>query len=161
MIGASAQHLNKPDESFTGVVAPMPIRYGGHASYLIRTDRYEDVPAVIPSVVFYRQGNFNTVNAGFQYKSNTINLGLWYRGEGKQQDAIVVSVILDLFKNSDSYSKFRVGLSHDATTSKLNYTNTGGTTEGALVFETEFPGRTEAKYRRDREQNWMKCYKFY
>lgn len=162
MIGASAQHLNKPDESLTGQVAKLPMRYGIHASYLISLEKYGDeLPAIIPSVVIYRQERFNSISAGFQYKTSSINLGLWYRGDGKQQDAIVFSVILDLFRNSQTSSKLRVGLSHDATTSRINYTSTGGTSEAALVYETEIPGRAEARYYRTRSNNFNRCYKFY
>lgn len=162
MIGASAQHLNRPDESLTGQLSKLPMRYGMHASYLISLERYgEELPAVIPSVVVYRQDKSNSISAGFQYKTNAVNLGLWYRGDGKQQDAIVFSIILDLFKRDGNTSKFRLGISHDATTSKVNYTNTSGTTEGALAFETEIPGRAEARYIRERNNNFNRCYKFY
>lgn len=162
MLGTSAQHINQPNESFTGQVAKLPMRYGFHTSYLISLDRYgEDLPAIIPSLVVYRQDKINSISAGFQYKTNAINLGLWYRGDGQQHDAIVLSVIFDIFKKGDKTSKFRLGASHDATTSKLNYTSTGGTTEGALVFETEIPGRAEARYLRDRSNNFNRCYKFY
>ncbi|WP_237088255.1 PorP/SprF family type IX secretion system membrane protein [Nubsella zeaxanthinifaciens] len=161
MIGSSAQHLNQPDESFTGQLAKLPIRYGIHTSYLISLNKFNDeLPAIIPSVVLYKQSNLSSVSAGFQYKTNAINLGFWYRGNGNQHDAIVVSVIFDLFKK-DRSSKLRLGISHDATTSKINYTNTGGTTEAALVFETEIPGRAEARYIRERNNNFNRCYKFY
>ncbi len=162
MIGGSAQHVNRPNESLTGQVAKLPMRYGIHTSYMISLDRYgEDLPAIIPSLVVYRQDNLNSISAGFQFKTSSINLGLWYRGDGKQHDGIVFSVILDLFRPEQTGSKFRVGLSHDATTSKINYTTTGGTTEGALVFETEIPGRSEARYNRTRNNNFNRCYKFY
>ena len=163
MAGFSTQHLNQPNESLTGTTSILPMRYGGYLSYLISTNPYgeDDFPAIIPSVVYYRQGKLNSFSAGAQYKTNAINLGVWYRGDGRQQDAIVLSVIFDLFKNSDSYSKVRVGVSHDATTSKLNYTNTGGTTEGAMVFETEFPGRAQSRYVRLRNARFNRCYRFY
>jgi len=163
MAGFSTQHLNRPNESLTGTTSVLPTRFGGYLSYLISTNRYgdDDFPAIIPSVVYYNQGKLNSFSVGAQYKTNAINLGVWYRGDGRQQDAIVVSVIFDLFKNSDSYNKVRLGISHDATTSKLNYTNTGGSTEGAMVFETEFPGRTESRYIRMRNARFNKCYKFY
>lgn len=163
MVGISGQHLNRPNESLTGTTSVLPLRYGGYLSYLIPINRFadDDFPAVIPSVVYYNQGKLKSFSAGFQYKTNTVNLGVWYRGDGKQQDAVVLSLIFDLFKKSDSYSKVRVGVSHDATTSKINYTNTGGTTEGAVVFETEFPSRSQARYIRMRDARFNKCYRFY
>lgn len=162
MIGTSAQHLNQPDESFTGQVAKLPMRYGLHASYLFSLDSYgEELPAIIPSLVAYRQDQYNSISAGFQFKTNTFNFGLWYRGDGKQHDAIVFSIILDLFRNYDTTSKLRLGVSHDATTSRVNYTNTGGTTEAAVAYEMEIPGRAEARFIRLRNANFNKCYKFY
>ncbi|SOD11849.1 PorP/SprF family type IX secretion system membrane protein [Pedobacter xixiisoli] len=162
MIGGSAQHINRPDESLTGQVSKLPMRYGIHTSYLISLDRYgEELPAIIPSLVVYRQDQYNSISAGFQFKTSSINLGLWYRGNGSQNDAIVFSVIFDLFKNSGSSNKVRLGVSHDATTSKLNYTTTGGTTEAAVVYETEIPGRAEARYIRERNNSFNRCYKFY
>jgi len=163
MIGGSAQHINRPDESLTGQVSRLPMRYGIHTSYLISLDRYggEELPAIIPSLVVYRQAQYNSISAGFQFKTSSINLGLWYRGNGAQNDAIVFSVIFDLFKNSGSSNKVRLGVSHDATTSKINYSATGGTTEAALVYEAEIPGRSEARYIRERNSSFNRCYKFY
>lgn len=162
MIGGSAQHINRPDESLTGQVSRLPMRYGIHTSYLISLDRYgEELPAIIPSLVAYRQDQYNSISAGFQFKTSSINLGLWYRGNGAQNDAIVFSVIFDLFKNYGSSNKVRLGVSHDATTSKLNYSTTGGTTEAAVVYETEIPGRSEARYIRERNNSFNRCYKFY
>lgn len=162
MIGGSAQHINRPDESLTGQVSKLPMRYGIHSSYLISLDRYgEELPAIIPSLVVYRQDQYNSISAGFQFKTSSVNLGLWYRGNGSQNDAIVFSVIFDLFRNSGNSNKVRLGVSHDATTSKLNYTTTGGTTEAAVVYETEIPGRSEARYIRERNNSFNRCYKFY
>lgn len=162
MIGASAQHLNQPNESFTGQLAKLPLRYGIHTSYMISLDRYgEELPAIIPSLVAFRQDNLNAISAGFQFKTSSVNLGVWYRGDGKQQDAIVFSLMLDLFRNYDTPNKLRIGLSHDATTSKVNYTNTAGTTEGAIVYEAEIPGRAQARYYRTRAESFNRCYKFY
>lgn len=162
MLGGSAQHLNQPNESFTGQLAKLPLRYGIHTSYMISLDRYgEELPAIIPSLVAYRQWNANAISAGFQFKTSSINLGIWYRGDGKQHDAVVFSLMLDLFRNYDTPNKLRIGLSHDATTSKVNYTNTAGTTEAAIVYEAEIPGRAEARYYRTRANNFNRCYKFY
>ncbi|MGQ7853819.1 PorP/SprF family type IX secretion system membrane protein [Pedobacter sp. WC2501] len=164
MAGFSAQHLNKPDESFTGSTSKLPIRYGGHVSYMIKTKPYDhdDNGAFIPSIVIYNQARLNSFSAGVQYKNRNVNLGLWYRGDGKQQDALVLSIIFDIFKRPDSYSRMRFGISHDATTSKINYTNTAGTTEGAFVYEMDLPNRGNAWGGNNRNSSYAnKCYKFY
>lgn len=163
MAGFSANHLNKPDESFTGSVSKLPIRYGGYISYLIKARPYDqnDNSAIIPSVVVYKQSEFNSYSAGVQYKTRGINVGLWYRSDGSQQDAIVVSLIFDLFRQSNSGSKMRLGISHDATISNINYTNTSGTTEGSFVYETEFPGRNNGYQYNKGSGYGNKCYNFY
>ena len=97
-----------------------------------------------------------------QFKRRGVNVGVWYRGEGKQHDAAVVSVILDLFVKRDYYDKLRFGFSHDAALSRLNYTQTAGSTEGALSYETTFPYRSSgaASYS-DRSSSGNRCYDFY
>ncbi len=167
MIGTALQHLNRPDESFSGVPARLPIRTTGHVSYMIdlthddNTDESEK-SYVIPSVVLYKQGTGNSVNAGVQYKRRSINAGLWYRASSNDvaggPSAIVVSLIFDLFINRDGGEKIRFGISHDASTSRLNYTNTSGTTEGSLSYETSFP-QSDAKY--GKFPGAKKCYQFY
>lgn len=164
MIGAAAQHINKPSESFTGTKSTLPMRMNGYMSYKIILDpnNEEDSPSVIPSVVFYSQANVRSLSAGFQVKRKGVNAGLWYRGEGKQRDAIVVSLIFDLFVKQDYYDKVRFGFSHDATTSKLNYGNTAGTTEGALSYETTLSGSSAGDREYYRRNNYGKrCYDFY
>ena len=163
MIGLSTQHLNKPNETLTGTTSILPIRYGGYLSYLINIDQFDEfnTKAIIPSIVYYKQGKITSYSAGAQFKMNAVNLGVWYRGTVKQHDAVVISVIFDLFKNAESYSKGRVGASYDVTLSGNSFTNTGGTTEGAMIFETEFPGRAQSRYERMRNARFNRCYKFY
>lgn len=163
MAGFSAQHLNKPDETLTGATSKLPIRYGGHLSYMLKTRPYDhdDESAFIPSVVFYNQAKISSFSVGVQYKHRNVNLGLWYRGDGKQQDALVVSLIFDIFKRQDSNTRMRFGISHDATTSNINYTNTAGTTEGAFVYEMDLPNRGYSGGSNRSSSYANKCYKFY
>lgn len=167
MAGLAMQHLNRPDESFTGVTARLPIRTTGHLSYmfdLTHDDNMDDSEKsyVIPSVIVYKQATGNSLNAGMQYKKRGINAGLWYRASsndiGGGPSAVVISLIFDLFINRDGGEKIRFGISHDASTSRLNYTNTSGTTEGSLSYETSFP-QSEAKY--GKFPGAKKCYQFY
>lgn len=164
MVGGAAQHLNKPNESFTGTNSVLPMRINGYLSYKFILDRYdnEESPSVIPSVVFYSQAKVRSVSAGFQVKRKGVNAGLWYRGEGVQKDAVVFSLIFDLFVKRDYYDKVRMGFSHDATISKLSYGSTAGTTEGALSYETTLPGSLGSNKQRYRNNNNSKrCYDFY
>lgn len=164
MTGVSAQHINKPNESFTGLKSTLPVRINAHSSYRLNLDPYDDSgnSVLIPSLVYYNQSHVSTVSAGFQYKYRSVNAGLWYRSEqGVRGDAIVVSLIFDLFIRKDYYDKVRLGVSHDATLSKLQYGSTSGTTEAALNYETTIPSRGAAAERNSRRSSSKRCYDFY
>jgi len=162
MAGIALHHVNEPDESFSGAQAKLPRRITANASYrlpLTSSNTYgsEDGAFLIPSVVYYKQGNVSSMSAGMQYKYRAINAGLWYRtaGEGGP-DALVVSLIFDIFSGGKNGEKLRLGLSHDATTSKINYTNTNGTTEASVGYEKYFPNSSSYN-----KFNGLRCYDFY
>ena len=94
-----------------------------------------------------------------QYKNKNIRVGLWYRGDATQNDAVVLSVIFDIFSKRND-DKYRVGVSHDVTTSQLSYSKTAGTTEGSLIYETTFPGYGDASSQNNRLLG-KRCYDFY
>jgi len=155
MLGVSMLHLNKPDESFTGSTVPTPVRTAINASYRFSLNAYQEEGAfLIPSVVYYKQAKATSMSAGMQFKYKGVNAGAWYRttGEGKS-DAIVVSFIFDIFTNRFKNQKIRLGISHDATTNKLDYGNTSGTSELSIGFET---GES-----RDKGFSSVRCYDFY
>lgn len=162
MIGSAVQHLNSPNESFTGAKAILPMRITTYASYIIDMNGYgyldDEKSYIIPSIVGYRQADQLSLSAGLQYKYNNINLGLWYRGNGAgESSAVVLSVIFDLPFNRNS-EKIRFGVSHDAPLSRLNYSNTSGTTEGSLSYETTFPN-SENNF--EHRFNGRQAYDFY
>jgi len=162
MAGAGVYHINQPDESFSGAQAKLPMRLNFNASYRIPlSGNYNygstDGAYLIPSVVYYKQGNVTSMSAGAQFKYKGVNTGLWYRtaGEGGP-DAIVLSLIFDIFSGGKNGEKLRIGISHDATTSKINYTNTNGTTEGSIGYEKYF--QNSSSYNKF---NGLRCYDFY
>jgi type IX secretion system PorP/SprF family membrane protein len=158
MVGLSGQHLNQPNESLTGGNSILPQRYNGYASYKIPLNpNFEDSPSIIPSVVFSTQAGVHTFSTGMQYKNGSLNIGLWYRGDGPQNDAMVLSLIFDIFGRDSGKTRF--GISHDVTTSKINYSKTAGTTEGSLSYETKIPGWGEYEYKMNTNSN--RCYSFY
>jgi type IX secretion system PorP/SprF family membrane protein len=163
-IGLALQHLNQPNESFTGTPVKLPIRTNAHVSYrwdLNAGDNlYDDEKSyVIPSVVFYKQSNAESYSIGMQYKHRSVNVGLWYRsGNETGPSAVVVSLIFDLFINREGGEKLRFGVSHDAPVSGLGYGNTAGTQEGSIGYETTLPGSGEKS---QRFEGASRCYQFY
>src|SRR5215217_156147 len=162
MIGAAVHHINKPDESFTGKQAKLPMRLIANASYRINIGggfnyNQDDGVYVIPSVVYYRQANASSISGGAQFKYKGVNTGLWYRTSGEgSPDAVVISLIFDIFTNRSNGEKLRLGISHDATTSRINYTNTNGSTEGSVGYEKYFPNSSGYN-----KFNGLRCYDFY
>lgn len=162
MLGAALYHINRPDESFSGTQARLPARVTINASFkmpLSSNYNYleDDGSFLIPSVVYYKQGNVSSISAGAQFKYRGFNAGAWYRtNQQGGSDAFVLSLIVDVFIHRRDSEKIRFGVSHDATTSKINYTNTGGTTEGSIGYEKYWPNSTRTK-----KYNGLRCSNFY
>lgn len=152
--GFAAQHLNMPNTSFSGTPIQLPIRFTAHADYWI--DLYpddnndkDDKTFVVPSVVVYQQGGSGVYNVGVDYKRANITAGLCYRsgGTGGGPTAVVLTLVFDLFVSHPGAEKFRFGVSHDVPVSSLNYSNTSGTTEGSIGYETSVPYRDQSEHR--------------
>jgi type IX secretion system PorP/SprF family membrane protein len=165
MIGGAAQHLNKPNDSFTGVPVKLPIRSTAYMTYRLDLDADEnmdddDKSYLIPSVVFYKQAQSQSVSAGVEYKHRNISAGIWYRSGGQAGPSVIaISLIFDIFVNKDSGEKFRLGVSHDAQVSGLNYGNTSGSSEGSINYQTVNPNRATDDYHNYEGQTH--CYDFY
>lgn len=163
-IGLALQHLNQPNESFTGTPVKLPIRTNAHISYRWDLNAFDNLyddekSYIIPSVVFYKQSNAESYSIGMQYKHKSVNVGLWYRsGNETGPSAVVVSLIFDLFINRDGGEKLRFGVSHDAPVSGLSYGNTAGTQEGSIGYETTLSGSGEKS---QRFEGASRCYQFY
>ncbi len=162
-IGVALQHLNQPNESFTGTPAKLPIRTNANISYRLDLNQFDNMDDdeksyVIPSVVFYKQSVAESYSIGAQYKHKSVNVGLWYRsGNETGPSAVVVSLIFDLFINRDGGEKLRFGISHDAPTSGLTYGGTSGTQEASIGYETTLPSHDSTP----RFEGAHRCYEFY
>jgi type IX secretion system PorP/SprF family membrane protein len=165
-IGAALQHINQPNESFTGMPAKLPMRINANVSYRLNLDPFEnmdddDKSYVIPSVVYYRQDQFQSYSIGMQYKRRGINVGLSYRsGAQTGPSAVVLSLIFDLFINKEGGEKLRFGFSHDAAAQGLTYGNTAGSTEGSIGYETTLPS-SSGDGSPGRFEGARRCYEFY
>ncbi|MEZ2336746.1 PorP/SprF family type IX secretion system membrane protein [Mucilaginibacter sp. RCC_168] len=163
-IGGALQHINRPNESFTGIPAKLPMRITAHASYRLDLNPYANLDEdeksfLIPSVILYKQASAQSINAGMQFKRRSINAGLWYRTGGSAgPSAVVLSLIFDIFVHHDGGEKLRLGVSHDAPFGGLNYSNTSGSSEGSIGYETTLPSRSDT-YRKF--EGSRRCYDFY
>ncbi len=162
-IGTAVQHINQPNESFTGTPAQLPVRTTAHLSYILDLNAgenlYDDEKSyVIPSVIYSRQSNAQLLSAGLQYKHKSVNVGLWYHNAGEAgPSAVGITLIFDLFINRDGGEKMRFGVSHDVPVSGLTYGNTSGTSEGSISYQTTLPQRqTDPKF-----EGLRRCYDFY
>jgi len=165
MIGGALQHLNQPNTSLTGTPAKLPIRGTAYLSYRLDLNRDDNIDDdqksyIIPSAVYYRQAGAQSASFGMEYKRKSVSAGLWYRTGGGNDgpSAVVVSLIFDIFVNKDTGEKFKLGVSHDVPVSGLNYTNTSGTTEGSINYQTINSNQDDYYHR---FEGARRCYDFY
>lgn len=164
-IGASAHHVNQPNQSFINGDSPLPMKLSFHAGYRIplgegsmrqdfthmRRQRY-----FTPTINFKKQGPFEQLDVGAYFYVEPIVFGVWYRGlpykpveKQSNRDAIVMMVGLNLL------SGLNVGYSFDYTVSQLGI-QSGGAHELSLSWT--LPNRNEGKPRR--RDTILPCPKF-
>ena len=152
MIGAGAHHINQPDESLTSnTISKLPRRWFGYVRYKYDLDE-DGERYLLPSIIYYKQQNSNSFSMGCEYKDARVGIGAWYRGNVNFQnsDAFAVTISLDLFdRRYNDNSRVRVGVSYDATTSKLGFSRSAGSAEGAFVWETLTPNGKKSDERCD------------
>ena len=164
MVGGATQHLNSPNDSFTGVPVKLPFRTTAYMTFRLDLDPDENMTDdeksyVIPSVVYYRQAASQSTAAGVEYKHRSVSAGVFYRSGGQSgPSAVVISLVFDLFVNRDSGEKFRLGASHDAQVSGLSYGGTSGSSEASIDYQTVNPNRQDAPPKFEGNTH---CYDFY
>lgn len=142
-LGASAHHVNQPNQSFLDGVSRLPAKFSLHTGYRIslgtggyRSDfshtfkqRY-----LVPTFNFKKQGPFEQLDLGAYVYMEPLVFGLWYRGlpykpveQQNNRDAIVLMVGMNL------PSGLNIGYSFDYTVSQLGI-QTGGAHEISISF---------------------------
>jgi type IX secretion system PorP/SprF family membrane protein len=109
--GASASHLTRPTEKFSGNSERTNIRYTGHGGVRIKTSPILDI---IPNALYMSQGNAREISAGAYAQlmvNNTSNI--LFGGNYRVDDAAIAFVGLQL-------NNMVFGLSYDVNTSSLN-----------------------------------------
>jgi len=138
-LGASFQHMNKPNLSVLGDVSRLPMKTSIHAGAKIPLQNNRgraSVDYLTPSFILRMQGaSFTQLDLGLNYHIDPVSIGLWYRGKPFQkdvsnsisQDALIL--MLGLY-----FKDFTIAYSYDFTISPMQ-TASGGAHEVSLVYE--------------------------
>ena len=141
LVGISAKHINRPDESLIGTNnanrSIVPLLWSANLLYtgLLAEDWTYSFMANGS-----KQQNNKLMQVGLEVTQNVydIGLGLWYRAGGiKDPDAVGISLKFNLSGRNNASSKIRAGIAHDANVGGLKYSNNNGSSELALVWDQD------------------------
>ncbi|MCX2494042.1 PorP/SprF family type IX secretion system membrane protein [Pedobacter sp. PF22-3] len=128
-LGASAAHLTRPMDRFSGTNSRIPVRFTGHGGARIKASALLDI---VPNALFMYQGNTNEVSLG-AYAQLNVNpsANILFGGNYRNKDAAIAFVGLQL-KN------MVFGLSYDVNTSSFNRASNSN---GGLELSISLIGR--------------------
>lgn len=135
--GVAVHHLTRPNESLTGGVSRLPMKYTVHTGFIIdlkssRRKRRLDDPVLAPNIIYQQQLNFQQLNYGLYFNRYPFVGGIWYRQSFRNSDAVIL-----LFGVQNNLVKF--GYSYDLTVSKLTNAS-GGAHEISFAYQFDcFP----------------------
>lgn len=134
-LGVSVNHLNQPNISFydnSDSKLPMKFTFHGGANVNLTEGGLgnygEDDWVISPQLLYMQQDKFKQLNVGLYVSRNPLILGVWYRHDFTNPDAVVALVGVN-------FNNIRVGYSYDFTVSNL-----GGSSGGAheVTFAWDF-----------------------
>lgn len=150
-LGLSVNHLNRPNQAFSGEEDRLPLKTSLNFGYKI----YFDAPtyrgyrekSLIPTILYKSQGKFDQLDIGLYGIYEPIMIGLWYRGipvkkysrEYNNHDAIVVMAGVNMGFLTFAYS-------YDITVSTLA-PYSAGAHEVSLILEWYKPYKVKKKRR--------------
>jgi type IX secretion system PorP/SprF family membrane protein len=128
-LGASAAHLTRPMDRFSGSNSRIPVRFTAHGGARIKASPLLDI---VPNALFMYQGNTNEVSLG-AYAQLNVNpsANILFGGNYRNKDAAIAFVGLQL-KN------MVFGLSYDVNTSTFNRASNSN---GGLELSISLIGR--------------------
>jgi type IX secretion system PorP/SprF family membrane protein len=140
--GVNFNHINTPNQSLTGSVSHLPMKFsltGGYKIYL-KEKRYlaylekEKEVSITPTFLYKAQGKSDQTDIGVYFIYDQLMAGAWYRGLPFKK--------YTGFRNNESlvlllgwkYQTFSFGYSYDFTVSKLQTVGTGGAHELNITY---------------------------
>ncbi|MFK7756830.1 MAG: type IX secretion system membrane protein PorP/SprF [Flavobacteriales bacterium] len=137
--GASAHHLNEPNETVTSGISQLSMKLSAHGGMRVKIrnpKNRRNKKDVVFAFNYKQQAEFNQLDLGAYVEMNPMVFGLWYRG-------------LPLKDNGYSYANreglnilvgyhdrnYKIGYSIDVNLSQLGVVNTGGAHEISFTYE--------------------------
>jgi type IX secretion system PorP/SprF family membrane protein len=166
-VGASAHHINRPNQGFfVGANSRLPIKGSLHMGLRIPLmgftglgDEDEREISFSPVVHYKFQGKYDQLDLGAYLTYSPLTVGAYYRGlPFKKYDQRINNHDAMAFLVGFRQDKFSIGYSYDATISTLGFAS-GGSHEISLsyIFDPLEPGR---KTRVRRKNPQLACPKF-
>ncbi len=142
LIGGSARHINRPDESLTAsndkARSILPVLWSGNFLY---TNSKSDSWTYSIAGNFSKQQQNQLLQVGVEVTQNELDIGfgVWYRGGSTLQnpDAVSLTLSFNLSGKNNQTSKIRVGIAHDSPIGNKKYSNNGGSSEFAFVWDQD------------------------
>jgi len=128
-VGASAAHLTRPIDRFSGTDSRIPVRFTAHGGARVRASELLDI---VPNALVMYQGNTNEVSLG-AYAQLNVNqsANILFGGNYRVKDAAIAFVGLQL-------RNMVFGLSYDVNTSTFNRASNSN---GGLELSISLIGR--------------------
>jgi type IX secretion system PorP/SprF family membrane protein len=141
LLGASAHHINRPDESLTSTAdtfrSQLPVLWTGNIMYTYTNP--DQTWSYSLAGIAYNQAQHNSLQVGAEVTQNKydISLGVWYRGSinFQQYDAFTVTLSINLAGRNNENYKVRAGVAHDAPIGQNRYSYTTGSSELGFVWD--------------------------
>ncbi|MBL4657138.1 MAG: type IX secretion system membrane protein PorP/SprF [Flavobacteriales bacterium] len=160
--GVSVNHLNTPNQSFTGISSDLPMIFSAHGGYNIDLQKNEKdlvTKSLTLGMNYNSQQNWDQLDLGVNFTQNSFVTGIWYRG------IPLLKAYKPLYSNNDALiavigytvkDYLTIGYSYDLTISKLGM-GTLGSHEISIIYEFAQP-----EYKRDgMKKNFLiPCTKF-
>lgn len=131
--GLAVDHLTQPANGFyDDKISKLHMKVTVHGGAVIdlrnkryRGERYDRI-TLSPNIIYQQQQNFKQINIGLYLNKNPFVLGMWYRHDVTNADAIIALL-------GFQYKGLKFGYSYDITISKLQ-NSTGGAHEISLGY---------------------------
>lgn len=139
--GIAVHHMTEPDLAYySSYPNRLPLKLTGHLGGNINLEGgsmfFDPKFFLSPNILYQQQGQFHQVNAGVYLTYVPVVLGVWYRHNLENPDAVMVLIGID-------YKNLKVGYSYDDT---LNGLKTGGAHEISVTWQFNFKEKRRTIY---------------